>query len=132
MRKSAEAFGSIAERLRDNKKSNGKARAKEVKEVEEVKEVVKEGKEGYPPGVFCKNVIPGEFKSFAFVRVANTGLTGAFFVRMHSKGLSGSRAWRSGLWTPGESTGLPKPELEARGWKSECRDERSGASDQDH
>src|SRR5712692_11850265 len=31
----------------------------------------------------------------------------------------GSRGWRSGLWTPGESTGLPKPELETGGWRAE-------------
>ncbi len=57
------------------------------------------------------------------------GLTGAFFVRVHSKGLVGSRGWKSGPGTPVEfpvirpgsrncgTTGLQKPELEARGWK---------------
>jgi len=54
MRKNAEAFRSIAERLGENKKSNGRGRAKEVKAVEEVDEGegIKEAKEGVPPPAF--------------------------------------------------------------------------------
>ncbi len=50
-----------------------------------------EAKRGPPPRYFCKNVIPGEFKSFKFVRVDPKGVTVTFFVRVRSKGLE--RNW---------------------------------------
>ncbi len=94
-----------------------------------------------PTPLFLQVFIPGDFKSNNFARVDFKGLAGAFFVRVHSKGLVGSRGWKSGPGTPVEvpvirpgsrdaagasgmpgrrhcgTTGLPKPELEARGWK---------------
>jgi hypothetical protein len=41
-----------------------------------------------PPTLFCKSVIPKDFKTPDFVRVSFKGLTGAFLVRVSSKGLS--------------------------------------------
>ncbi len=53
-----------------------------------------EARRGPPTPFFCKNVIPGEFKSNNFARVDSKGLAGAFFVRVHSKGVAGSRGWK--------------------------------------
>ncbi len=75
------------------------------------------GAKGAPPPtpIFCKMLIPGDFKSNDCVRADSKGLAGAFFVRVDWKGLRSSRGLRlevggwkfcSGGW-----------ELEARGWK---------------
>jgi hypothetical protein len=74
-------------------------------------------KGGGTPAFFRKSVIRGHFKSNEFVRVRSTGPTGAFFVRVSSKGVS-KNCWHVERWKVGlqEVASDPSTPLRAGEW----------------